>query len=320
MEKLPLTIHILYHRENKDGQRLYSDLYKLLCRDYKRPFDSGIGIPVYFHTDDEDGNINGINWSISDRTFVLLLVDQQMYLSDKWKDYIKDNLLPFFDKRKAHRSLVSISQYKYAYELNVKLGKYQFLCFNNESVYLHWEEFLMRLYDILIRFVDAKKGEQQQTIFISHSKNDNGKHGLRLATNLRDFLLENETKISSFFDVNNIMEGYDFEEQILGNVDNSIMVVIFSDTYSSREWCVKEIVQAKKKKIPMIVVFAVNGNIDRVFPYIGNVPATQYNGDWKPVINLLLRTTLFHRYQQAFLDTLKTVGMDVLVNHQYSVR
>lgn len=42
--KLPLTIHILYHKDNKDGLKLYSDLYKVLCRDFKRPFDSGIGI------------------------------------------------------------------------------------------------------------------------------------------------------------------------------------------------------------------------------------------------------------------------------------
>lgn len=309
MMKLPLTIYILYHKNNKDGRKLYSDLYKHLCRDYKKPFDSGIGVPVYFYTDDEDDNICDIDVEISDKVLGLLLIDQNMYLSPKWKEYIEKKLLPILGNNNC--SLVSISQYKYSYELSAKLGKYQFLSFNNESVYQHWDEFLMRLYDVMIRFI-ADAGKQQQRIFISHSKQDFDKHGLRLATGLRDFLLENATKLSSFFDVNSIMEGYNFEEQILNSVDNSIMVVIFSDSYSSREWCVKEILQAKKNKIPMIVVFAVNGNIDRVFPYIGNVPATQYSGDWKPVINLLLRTALFHQHQKNLLEKLKKEGMDML--------
>lgn len=307
--KHPLSIHILYHRNNHDGQKLYADLYKLLCRDYKKPFDSGMGIPVYFYTN-EDGAIRDIDTTLSDKTFVLLLVDQNMYLSDTWKRYINDNLLPKLE-RTNNIHLTSVSLYKYAFELNEKLGKYQFLSFNNESVYSHWNEFMMRLYDILVRYVDDKS-KKQQTIFISHSKQDDDKYVLRLATGLRDYLLEKGTKLSSFFDVNNIMEGYNFEQQILDNVDSSIMVVIFSNAYSSREWCLKEILRAKKSQIPLIVVYAVNGDIDRTFPYIGNVPATQYRDDWTPVINLLLRTTLYHKYQRLLLDKLKGQDMEIL--------
>lgn len=307
--KYPLSIHILYHRNNHDGQKLYADLYKLLCRDYKKPFDSGMGIPAYFYTN-EDGAIRDIDTTLSDKTFVLLLVDQNMYLSDTWKRYINDNLLSKLEgPNNIH--LTSVSLYKYAFELSVKLGKYQFLSFNNESVYSHWNEFMMRLYDILIRYVDDKS-KKQQTIFISHSKQDDDKYGLRLATGLRDYLLEKGTKLSSFFDVNNIMEGYNFEQQILDNVDSSIMVVIFSNAYSSREWCLKEILRAKKSQIPLIVVYAVNGDIDRTFPYIGNVPATQYRDDWTPVVNLLLRTTLYHKYQRLLLDKLKGHDMEIL--------
>lgn len=105
-----------------------------------------------------------------------------MYISPKWKEYIGKKLLPGLNSN-SDRKLVSISQYKYAYELNAKLGKYQFLSFNNESVYQHRDEFLMRLYDILNRFI-AGSGSQQQTIFISHSKRDDDKRtsfGYKLA-------------------------------------------------------------------------------------------------------------------------------------------
>ena len=308
--KHPLSLHVLYHSGNLEGQKLYSDLYKLLCRDYNIPFNSGIGMPVYFYRDEENA-IRDVDTTQSDKTFVLLLVDQNMYLSDVWKKYIVEKLLPLLDDPNKDVSLASISLFKYAYELNSKLGKYQFLSFNNESVYRHWNEFIMRLYDILIRFMDDK-ATKQQTIFISHSKQDGDKHGLRLATGLRDYLLEQGTKLSSFFDVNSIMEGYNFENQIINSVDSSIMVVVFSNAYSSREWCVKEILRAKKNKIPLIVVFAVTGDIDRTFPYIGNVPATIYRDDWNSVINLLLRTTLYNRYQKKLLGKLKVDGMEIL--------
>ncbi len=308
--KHPLILHILYHSGNLEGQKLYADLYKLLCRDYNRPFNSGIGMPVYFYRDEED-SIRDVDIAQSDKTFILLLVDQNMYLSELWKKYIVEKLLPLLDGENKNVSLASISLFKYAYELNPKLGKYQFLSFNNESVYRHWDEFIMRLYDIMIRFMDDK-ATNQQTIFISHSKQDSDKYGLRLATSLRDYLLEQETKLSSFFDVNSIMEGYSFESQIVNSVDSSIMVVIFSNAYSSREWCVKEILRAKKNKIPLIVVFAVTGEIDRIFPYIGNVPATLYRDDWNPVINLLLKTTLYNRCQNKLLDKLKGEDMEIL--------
>ena len=98
------------------------------------------------------------------------------------------------------------------------------------------------------------------------------------------------------------MEGGDFESQILESADKAIMIVIFSETYSSREWCIKEILQAKKNNRPVIAVLDIDGDIDRVFPYIGNIPATIYKNDWTPVVNLLLRTTLSMTYQKLLLS------------------
>lgn len=132
--KHPLSLHILYHSGNLEGQKLYSDLYKLLCRDYNIPFNSGIGMPVYFYRDEEN-TIREVDTTQSDKTFILLLVDQNMYLSEVWKKYIVEKLLPLLGDPNKNVNLASISLFKYAYELNPKLGKYQFLNFNNESVY-----------------------------------------------------------------------------------------------------------------------------------------------------------------------------------------
>ncbi len=297
--KLPLSIRIFFHEEYNEGKKIYTDLYKLFCRDSRNPFDGGLGIPVYYYVDIENG-IHDIETSNSEKTFILLLIDQKMYMSEKWKKYINEKLSKICNHTGNIR-LISVALYKYAFELNTHIAKAQFINFHYESLYNHYEEFKLRVYDCLIRFL-SNDGTKPLNIFISHSKNDSDRYGVQLAENLRNYLLESGSKLSSFFDINSIIEGYEFEEQINENIDHSIMIVIFSNTYSSREWCIKEIMRAKMHMRPVIVVFAVNGEIDRLFPYIGNVPATIYDNDWTPIINLLLHTTLNYIFQEKLLS------------------
>ena len=48
--KTPLSVHALFHTANIEGQKIYSELYKLLCRDIDNPFSDGLDIPVYYAT------------------------------------------------------------------------------------------------------------------------------------------------------------------------------------------------------------------------------------------------------------------------------
>lgn len=56
----------------------------------------------------------------------------------------------------------------------------------------------------------------------------------------------------------------------------------------------------------------VNGDIDRVFPYIGNIPSTIYNSEWRPVLNLLFRTALDMYHEQKLLEGIKDEETSVL--------
>jgi hypothetical protein len=56
-------------------------------------------------------------------------------------------------------------------------------------------------------------------LFISHAKVD----GVNMAMDFRNYI-RSETKLSSFFDANDIADGYDFEKEIAGGVKNSILV------------------------------------------------------------------------------------------------
>lgn len=143
-------------------------------------------------------------------------------------------------------------------------------------------------------------------LFISHAKRD----GLVVAENLRNSL-RSKTKLDSFFDKNDIIEGVDFEKQIKENVKSSLLMVLDSDAYGTRQWCQKEILCAKKYGVPIVVVDMHSDVITRTFPYMGNVPSVRLNDDnLDSAINLLLRTGLRYEYQKNYLTRIVKEGND----------
>ena len=143
----------------------------------------------------------------------------------------------------------------------------------------------------MIRTLNGFEDKKPLTVFISHTKQGENEKGEDYAREVREFLAS-DTKLASFFDVHDILDGYNFGEQIKVHVANSALLILFTNTYSSREWCRIEVLTAKENKVPIVAVSMLNGDVNRVFPYIGNVPSTVFNGNWRQIINLLLRTTL----------------------------
>lgn len=66
--------------------------------------------------------------------------------------------------------------------------------------------------------------------------------------------------------------GVPFSEVIYDAIPDSVMVACYSDSYSSSQWCRREVVEAKRHGIPMIVLDCLQDMDPRMFPYLGNVP------------------------------------------------
>ena len=302
--KTPLSVYALYHSNNMEGARIYSELYTLLCRDVNNPFSDGLDIPVYFVTGD-DNNITEANISTTGKRVFLVFIDINMSCSGKWISYIKK----LTDNADDNTLIVGVKQYRHAFSINKKLGETQSIVVDSdqdkERILLfegeNWTCFTTQLFDLLIRFISGKEDKEALTIFISHSKRDKANKGELMAKEVRDFLYS-DTKLNSFFDVHDILDGYRFEKQIKEKIGSCSLLILFTDTYSSREWCRIEALTAKEKHVPIVAVFMLDGNIDRVFPYIGNIPSTTFDGDWRKVINLLLRTTLDQYVETALLE------------------
>ena len=292
---IPLSVHVVYNERSENCANIYSAIYKLLCRDSRDPFSDGLDIPVYPVITSDDYPIQPVHTERSKRNFVLLLIDEAMYRSEQSRKYVAD-LVEL--ERSGEIVIYPVSLCKYAFEFNNDLQFKQFISLKSTSVLDNWEEFKTRLFDALIRFI-ADKGNNKVRIFISHSKKDKDNIGEVRAKQLRDYL-RSETKLDSFFDVNDIMDGDRFDKQIEEGVDDALLLILFSSTYSSREWCRREALRAKEKSVPSVAVFLINKDIDRIYPYIGNMPSACYTDDWRPIVNLLLRTAL-DQYNEKLL-------------------
>ena len=194
---------------------------------------------------------------------------------------------------------------KFSFDIGFGLSDKQFIRLNSYSIHDNWQEFQIRLFDNLIRFIKREELVKLK-IFISHSKKDDNKIGLQRALEFRDYI-RSKTKLDSFFDANDILDGQDFENQIKSNAagEMSLLVILNSNTYSEREWCQKEVLYAKRNKIPTIAVSLLDGEVKRSFPYISNIPYIRFNDNWGDVLALLLRTALDQNNQAKYLANLR---------------
>ena len=101
-----------------------------------------------------------------------------------------------------------------------------------------------------------------------------GKNSKGVAEAIRYWLYQNSA-LSSFLDVYDLPAGLPFPDVIDHHIGKSILLAIYTDSYSSREWCRREVLEAKRKGVPMIVVDCLHTGDERAFPYLGNVPVVR---------------------------------------------
>jgi hypothetical protein len=109
-------------------------------------------------------------------------------------------------------------------------------------------------------------------IFLSHSKHD--ADGERIAKQIRQHIFDGDG-LTTFFDVHDIPTGVRFDKALLQQVKVSAVVAIHTDSFSSREWCRREIIEAKRWSTPLVVADCISDMDERGFPYMGNVPVVR---------------------------------------------
>src|SRR5690606_19662801 len=115
------------------------------------------------------------------------------------------------------------------------------------------------------------------TIFLSHAKADLN-HEPQVVETLISHLSARLPE-KTWFDSGNIEAGSCFAKAIEEGVKDAVLLVVLTDSYSSRAWCRREVLLAKFYQRPVIVVDALQRREVRRFPYGGNVPVVRWKDD-----------------------------------------
>jgi len=317
-KKSPLSVFVLWHRKFDDGTNFSSEIYRQFTRDVEDPLNRGVGIPVYFTTDCECIH-NIFEVSKSEKNIFIVLVEDNMVIDSKWIKCI-EKLSDHCDKNKESDLLVPAAVTRNAYNLSDKIAKKNYIRLYEMDNYQKKEQCLIfyiahelcrTLYGInRISEVNTELVSHSPVkLFISHAKED----GLEIAKKLNEFI-QNDTPLDTFFDANDITVGYDFEKEIKGNIDGSVLLVVHSDKYSSREWCRKEILIAKRYNRPIVILNTLKAGENRSFPYMSNVRTIRISDpvNYENIITKTLIETLKFKYQKLYIHYLAELfNMDI---------
>lgn len=289
--KHPVSTFLVYDKDLKNKRQYYEKFYRLLCRDVGNLNALDSSIPLYVYSNE---NIDAIfaEFLKNEKNIVFIIADDNMlYNKDIW-----DAKLKKICAKKANIAVLPIAESNYAYS-NSHLKNYNMVS-PKDMLDAKAYTFDSQILDFCIRNLSKRK---RLKLFISHTKKDEDGCGEKTAQLFRDTICSS-TKFEAFFDANTIPNGSDFGKVIEKNASNSLLLILNSDNYSSRDWCQREIYFARKNDCPYVVVDLVNNTVNRLFPYIGNAPCIRYNNNIDYIIWTLLKTALNCYYEKEFLN------------------
>lgn len=297
--------------------QLAESLYKTFNRSTDNPLDRGMGIPVYFHNEVPP---KPSVLKQSKHTILVVLVDDRMVIDPLWNEGLIA-LGEAVNKTKHLHRLYPVSLSKNAFNIGPTVAATNFIRLHNIPATERAARLSSTLTHELCRILLSGKRSEKGAVlartklspapvmmFLSHAKAD----GEGLAEALRDHI-ESTSAVQSFFDTNDIAPGFDFRSELEGNIERSVLVVLQTDRYASRTWCRREVLWAKSKGCPLVVINAVQDREERGFPYLGNVPSLRVDGkspDWcAEVVGLALRQMLQHSWFRADLADLEQIKL-----------
>ncbi|MEI7610322.1 MAG: toll/interleukin-1 receptor domain-containing protein [Rhodospirillaceae bacterium] len=301
-----LAITVVWHPSFADGEVIAEQVFRHFGRDALQSVSGGVGVSVPFRYQPPSGGLVPIPVAIdeSKTAAILILADTNLIGNPAWVSYVED-IVDACDKSdlRARPFLVSVDAK--AVSMSPKVGRINFLRWDNWAggadhktsrlisdltyqccrMLRAWLSQMAGRRACRDAFADYLSNIQ---LFLSHSKRDDDEAGETIALAIRDHL-HASSGYDSFFDVHDIPPGISWADVIHHNVRRSAFLAIHTDSYSTREWCRREVIEAKRTGVPMVVAHAVTDREERSFPYLGNVPVVRMAHDQEAVLEVARR-------------------------------
>jgi len=286
-----LAVYVVWHPAFAGGAKLALALYNHFRRDLFENVTGGAGLPVYYRSalDGTDTLPRPIDTDSSETTAIVMLIEDHWIRDAAWVEWAREL------EGLANASGLTVLTFPVAVERaavsHLKTNAIRWDQWSHsalEARVLRLTTDLAYQFSRMLRLFLAHQATslsnreqllnymQRVQLFLSHSKHD--ANGVRVAQAIRTAVHDGDG-LASFFDVHDIPPGLPFDEVILESVRESAVVAVHSDSYSSREWCRKEVLQAKKYCVPLVVASCIDNCDERAFPYLGNVPLVRLDPD-----------------------------------------
>ena len=306
---------VVFQKDNLISFRYADEIYKHFSRDISNPFELGIGIPVTF--------INQQDYKITDcfdeaeKNIILILIDENMFFDVDWKKYI--DFIIGENSPKENTYFLPIGLMENAQSITENASKLNFLKMTEQSPDIYKLIFILayRLVKILRSSNRSEEEIVDVSLFLSHEKKYGSVYAKRIKDNIK------LVNIKTFLDENNIETGKDFSITIeKAIIDCSTFIIIQTDSYSSREWCVREVLQAKKNAKTIVVLDFLDEGEKRSFPYLGNSKVIKFNENinylkmYAELLKETIRQIYFESNTRSLFVSLEITQLDYkLLNH-----
>lgn len=322
-----LVIYVVWHPSFAAGVGIAESLRKHFRRELYENVAGGAGLSVIFRSAPPPGALAPLSIDLKEAhsTAVVVLVDTEIAADPPWVNYLRDlaegievaglraRLFPVSMDGTALRELALAEQAlrwdRWPDALQDRPRRLVTeLAYELCRMLRHFLERLRRPNEDEAALVAYLRKVQ---IFLSHSKHDPA--GERIAYQIRDRIHAGHG-LASFFDVHDIPAGLRFQKVLLEQVRVSAMVAVHTDSYSSREWCRREIIEAKRHSVPLVVASSLTDVDERGFPYMGNVPIVRLEPENPGRIDIVIARLL----DEVLKDYLWRCRIATLVEEQTS--
>lgn len=267
-KKRPLAVHFIWHPSAEEvASSTIKRLNEVLFKSDLKSFSRCVDIPFFYYSSEKESDVpHKIDPQYAKSNLIFAFINEGLVCNNEWKKYIKDldaqkYLIQIFLNRDVIKNA----------PLEGRNGiRYETLNFSIQKLIL---SMLNEIYRAVVGKNEPTGDKSSLKLFLSHTKADD--FAKKIVDDLRNYIMN--TNMSFFFDVWSIQPGYRVNKEIENHLKESTLLAIETDTYSSRYWCQKEVVWAKQKQRPLLIVNAISKAVDRVFPALSNAPCIRIN-------------------------------------------
>ena len=262
MTTCPLfTLYVMWHPLYQGGREIADRLRMHFGRNFYQAVGEEHGISVFERSEPVPGTLTplSIKWDDTKFTAVVVLAESTLIDDREWADHVRD-IARTAQEKGIPAGFFPVTIDRRGVELGVAQQALRWDCWGASdtdrarqltSDLTH--EFCRMLRHGLdqLRLTGDREAVLERylekiQVFISHSKHDDD--GELVSRSIRDWI-HAHSPLDSFFDVYDIPAGLSFEEVLLHQIGSGAVLAVHTDSYSSREWCKREVIEAKRRLV-----------------------------------------------------------------------